>query len=65
MRGMRMAEKMNNSNKLFCFVTIWIKESFIKMSHTDVVASIITNRFPYFCRTSSFFDSKQSGLLLS
>ena len=39
---------------------------FIKaMCHTDVVAPIVTNRFPYFCRTSSFFDSKQSGLLLS
>ena len=35
------------------------------MCHTDVVAPIVTNRFPYFRRTSSFFDSKQSGLLLS
>ena len=33
------------------------------MCHTDVVAPIVTNRFPYFRRTSSFFDSKQSGLL--
>ena len=33
------------------------------MCHTDVVAPIVTNRFPYFSRTSSFFDSKQSGLL--
>ena len=34
------------------------------MCHTDVVAPIVTNRFPYFRRPSSFFDSKQSGLLL-
>ena len=33
------------------------------MRHTDVVAPIVTNRFPYFRRTSSFFDSKESGLL--
>ena len=35
------------------------------MCHTDVVAPIVTNRFPYFRQTSSFIDSKQSGLLLS
>ena len=33
------------------------------MCHTDVVAPIVTNRFPYFRRTSLFFDSKQSRLL--
>ena len=33
------------------------------MCHTDVVSPIVTNRFPYFRRTSSFIDSKQGGLL--
>ena len=29
------------------------------MCHTDVVAPIVTNRFPYFRRTSSFFDENR------
>ena len=42
-------------------ITLHIKA----MCHTDVVAPIVTNRFPYFRRTSSFIDSKQSELLFS
>ena len=29
------------------------------MCHTDVVAPIVTNRFPYSRRTSSFFDENR------
>ena len=50
----------------FCFFFNSVIFSRVKvMCHTDVVAPIVTNRFPYFRRTSSFFDSNQSGLLLS
>ena len=35
-----------------------IKPPLKAMCHTDVVAPIVTNRFLYFRRTSSFFDSK-------
>ena len=34
------------------------------MCHTDVVAPIVTNRFPYFRRTSSFFDSKAKRVIV-
>ena len=46
-------------------VNSYLAASLKAMCHTDVVAPIVTNRFPYFRRTSSFIDSKQSGLLLS
>ena len=47
-----------NENQVISNIDDLLPNHIKAMCHTDVVAPIVTNRFPYFRGTSSFFDSK-------